>query len=170
MPLVVDGNNLLYAANAVSSSSLQIGRSMLCDRLGMWAERRDERVHVVFDGPQPKAALARQIGHPAIQVTFSGPGVSADAVLEKLLQNDSAARRVVVVSSDRAVAQAAKRRGARPMAADVFWRTLERELARPLRQRLEPAEKEAGLDPGSVAEWLAEFGFERPAPEEPGGE
>ncbi len=98
MPVVIDGNNLLHAARRVQTSSLLIGRSMLCDAIGRWAQRRKERVHIVFDGPAPPPDLAKQIGHPAIEVTYSGAGVSADQALIHLLESDSAARRLTVVS------------------------------------------------------------------------
>ncbi len=161
MPVVIDGNNLLHAARKRDSTQLLIGPSMLCDKVGSWARRCGERVRVVFDGPVPSAARAAQIGHPAIEVLFSGSGVSADAVVIGIVEHDSAARRLLVVSSDRAIQRAAKRRRARTIAADAFWVALLRVLERPEgKQRREPEEKEAGLGPAATAEWLAEFGLE----------
>jgi predicted RNA-binding protein with PIN domain len=132
---------------------------MLCDTVGQWAQRRSARVHIVFDGPAPHAALAKQIGHPAIQVSYSGAGVSADAVMSEMIETDSAARRLIVVSSDRAIIRVAKRRRARPLRSEDFWKLLKRDLARPARRRVEPEEKEAGLGPGASQQWLDEFGL-----------
>ncbi len=160
MPVVIDGNNLLYAANGVGTRALRIGRSMLCDVVGSWAERRAERVHVVFDGRAPGAARAVQIGHSAIKVTYSGTGVSADAVLADILEKDSAARRLLVISSDRAVQKAAKRRRAQAMRSEDFWIMIERDLARPTPRRAEPEEKEAGSSPEATEQWLDEFGLD----------
>lgn len=159
MPIVIDGNNLLYAARKAESSSLLIGRSMLCDTLGEWARRRTERVHVVFDGPAPHAGLAKQIGNPAIEVTYSGAGVSADSVITGIVETDSAARRLSVVSSDGEIIRAAKRRRARPIRSEDFWTTVQRDLARPVAERGEPEEKEAGLSPEATQQWLEEFGL-----------
>ena len=159
MPVVIDGNNLLYAARTIEGPSPLIGRSMLCQTVGSWARRRNERVHIVFDGPSPPGALAKQIASPDIQVTYSGRGISADAVLCGILETDSAARRLVVVSSDRALMRAAKRRRARPIRSEEFWVRLRRDLARPARQRIEPEEKEAGLSPQATEQWLDEFGL-----------
>lgn len=164
MPVVVDGNNLLYAARAVEDPSRLIGRSMLCDALGEWGRRRSERVHVVFDGPAPSAALAAQIGHPDIQVTYSGAGTTADAVLCRIIETDSAARRLVVVSTDRAIVRVAKQRRAQPVQSEEFWAQLKKDLARPAPQRKEPAEKEAGLSPEATQEWLKVFGLTDPPP------
>lgn len=160
MPVLIDGNNLLYAARDAEDPDRLFGRSMLCDVLGQWARRRGERVQVVFDGPAPSAEVAVQIGHPDITVVYSGAGVSADAVLEDILETDSAARRLVVVSTDRAVSRAASRRRARPMRSADFWRRVRRDLARPPKKRVEPEEKDAGLSPEATREWLREFGLE----------
>jgi predicted RNA-binding protein with PIN domain len=130
-------------------------------------------VHVVFDGPAPPPPLAQQIAHPAIRVSYSGAGVSADAVLNNIIESDSAPRRLVVVSSDREVASAARRRRARDVRSDEFWRAVRRDLARPEPSEIEPDEKRAGLDPGATDVWLSEFGFTDPAPppdnQQPGG-
>ncbi len=160
MPVLVDGNNLLYAAQAAEAADLLVGRSMLCDTLGSWAQRRSEQVHVVFDGPKPHAPRATQIGHPDIQVTYSGAGTNADAVVIRIIETDSAARRLTVVSSDREIARAARRRRALPVRAEDFWLRVKRELAEPLPTPAEPKEKRDGLDPQSTTRWLKEFGLD----------
>jgi len=160
VPVIIDGNNLLYAARAAEDERLLVGRAMLCDVLGRWAERRRQAVCVVFDGATPRAALARQIAHPAIQVLYSGAGKSADAVVVEMIKASSAPRRLTVVSSDRVIAQAARRRRATALSADAFWVMVRRDLARPLRRPSEPEEKEAGLNPDARQQWLREFGFE----------
>ena len=114
---------------------------------------------MVFDGPAPPPPLAGQIGHPAIHVTYSGTGTSADSVLTEILETDSAARRLLVVSSDHEIVRAARRRRARSMGSEEFWRQVQRDLSRPPRVRVEPKEKEAGLRPDDVQRWLDEFGL-----------
>ncbi len=169
MPVVIDGNNLLYAARAVEDPARLIGRSMLCDTLGSWAQRRRQQVHVVFDGPAPSAALASQIGHPDISVTYSGAGISADAVVANILETYSAARRMVVVSTDREIARAAKRRRAASVRSEDFWAAVKADLDRPVRQRVEPKEKEAGLSSEATQQWLDEFGLSEPPAGRPVG-
>ena len=164
MPVVIDGNNLLYAARAAGTSSLLIGRSMLCDAIGRWSKRFGERVHIVFDGPAPDAALARQIGNPAVEVSYSGSGRTADTVIAYLIEADSAARRLLVVSSDRAIVRAAKRRRARPIRSEDFWSGLTRDLARPVPVESEPKEKGDGLSPEATEEWLDVFGLKEVRP------
>ncbi len=161
MPVVIDGNNLLHAARDADALSPLVGRSMLCNTIGQWAELRSERVHIVYDGPAPDAPLASQIAHPAIEVSYSGVGRTADAVIAYLIESSSAARRLVVVSSDGAIIRVAKRRRARPIRSGEFWKCVKRDLARPApAPKIEPDEKQAGLSPPATQAWLAEFGLD----------
>lgn len=159
MPFLIDGNNLLFAAREAEGPDRPPGRSLLCARLGDWARRTGAQVHVVFDGPAPDAPFAKQIGDPDIQVSFSGRGVTADAALIAALASDSAARRLVVVSTDREIRAAARRRRARVLRSDEFWARLQRDLARPETPPREPPEKRHGLTPGEGAAWLRELGL-----------
>jgi predicted RNA-binding protein with PIN domain len=142
-----------------------MGRSTLCNALGRWARRRQTQVRVVFDGPQPPPGLARQIGNSAIEVSYSG-GASADAVLIRTLAEDSAARRMLVVSSDREISRAAGSRRARAMRSDEFWALVQHDLSRPAPRNVEPEEKRTGIGTKATEEWLREFGFD-PADREP---
>jgi predicted RNA-binding protein with PIN domain len=159
MPVLIDGNNLLFAARD-NDPERPPSRSMLCLRLGQWARRTGETVVVIFDGPAPPEPLARQISDPDVGVRYSGAGVSADDVLMRAIAADSAARLLLVVSSDREVAQAARRRKAKAMRSDAFWSKVARDLARRRRRRLEPAEKRSGVQPRDVDRWLGELGLE----------
>lgn len=161
MPVLIDGNNLLFAARAIENPDILFGKAMLCEALGAWSLRTGQAVHVVFDGAAPSSQRAEQIGNVAIEMTFSGSGVSADAVLTKMVEADSAARRMLVVSTDREIQQAARGRRAQVMRSDEFWRTLRRDLAKPRRQApSEPKGKRHGLNSAETDEWLREFGVE----------
>ncbi|HOO17057.1 MAG: NYN domain-containing protein [Phycisphaerae bacterium] len=159
MPVLIDGDNLLHAARAAKPPGPLVGRSILCDTIGRWARRRAERVRVIFDGPEPNPSLAKQIGNADIDVSYSG-GQSADAVLIGILETDSAARRLLVVSSDHEIAHAAKRRRARPIRSDEFWALVQHDLARPPPGPSEPREKRHGQTPEATDKWLREFGLE----------
>ncbi len=158
MPVLIDGNNLLHAARAVESNPA-IGRSMLCGRLGEWALRRRQKVHVVFDGPAPPGALRAQIGHRAIDVSYSGTGTTADVAIVNRMDADSAARRLLVVSTDHEVRKAARRRRAESVRSEPFWQMVVQDLARPVPAPKDPPQKRAGLAAGEADEWLTQFGF-----------
>ncbi|MEP0847368.1 MAG: NYN domain-containing protein [Phycisphaerae bacterium] len=158
--VLVDGNNLLHAAWNVEPER-PVGRSALCTTLGDWARRTGARIHVVFDGGSPNANLAAQIGDRDVLTTFSGPGISADELLLELIRKNSAPRRLVVVSSDRQIATAARRRRAQCAGSVRFWERVLRTLASPAGSReLEPPAKRAGADAAETEAWLREWGFD----------
>jgi len=158
MPVLVDGNNLLFAAGDAQPERPP-SRSTLCTLLGNWVRRTSRKVHLVFDGPQPADVRVRQMADPDVTLTFSGSGVSADAVLSEIIRTHPAPRRLVVVSSDRAIAKAARARRAKPMRSDEFWKRVERDLARPPRESRLPREKFVGLTPEASERWLRELGL-----------
>ena len=164
MPVLIDGNNLLFAARD-SDPERPPSRSTLCLRLGQWARRTGEQVAIVFDGPRPQEPLARQISDPDVAASYSGAGVSADEVLARSVATDSAARRLLVVSSDREIVRVARRRRAKTMRSDAFWAMLQRDLGRPTPKPLEPPEKRQGLLPADTERWLRELGLEESGPD-----
>lgn len=157
MPVLIDGNNLLHAALEVEPERPP-GRSQLCERMTRWSLRTRQAVHVVFDGPAPAKSRAEQIAGDEIEVTYSGE-VNADAVIMHILETDSAARRLLVVSSDREIVRAAKRRKATPIGSLEFWKQVETELARSEPEPIEPPAKQEGLEPGESEQWLDELGL-----------
>jgi len=159
MPVLIDGNNLLFAVRNATPQR-PASRPTLCLHLGQWARRTRQKVTVVFDGPKPSRQRAQQIGAPGIAVSFSGSGVSADDIIIALINSDSAPRRLVVVSSDRQVMRAARRRRAQAIGAAEFWSRLERDLARPRPRRLEPPEKRRGLRADEADRWMRELGMD----------
>lgn len=157
MPVLIDGNNLLHAARAATPDRPP-GRTQLCEALTQWSRRTREPVQVVFDGPAPARARAAQISGPDIAVSYSGD-VAADAVLIERLETDSAARRLLLVSSDREIVRVARRRRARTVGSPEFWDLVQRELARPPRRPLEPREKRTGLQADQSEHWETELGL-----------
>jgi predicted RNA-binding protein with PIN domain len=158
--VLIDGNNLLHAA-ADEQPDRPPGRAALAAAIAAWAMLYNRRVHIVFDGPEPDDPLRRQIAPRGVSVSFSGP-VTADDVLVREIVADTGPRRLLVVSTDRAVAAAARRRGAHVTRADAFWRKLLADLPRPRPAPLEPPHKSSPPSP-DVDDWLREWGFNDPA-------
>ncbi len=157
MPILIDGNNLLFAAHDADPDR-PVGRGRLGQILAEWSLRTGEPVQVVFDGPAPPRVLAEQIGGQAIQVRYSGAGVPADDLVIREIDASSAPRRLVVVSSDREVARAARRRRCTAVRSDDFWSQVLAELSRPKRKPL-PPEKLHGLSRDQADRWAREFGL-----------
>ena len=155
MPFLIDGNNLLFAMRKAGSD---IGRGGLCRLLGDLAQRSGHRVRLVFDGPAPAGLLAEQIRDPRIEMTFSAPTTADEVILEAIAAN-SAPRRLTVVSSDRELRVAARRRRCIALRSEEFLIVLEK-LAQPRPARpAEPQEKYRGLASEQSDAWLKEFGI-----------
>jgi predicted RNA-binding protein with PIN domain len=121
--LLVDGYNV--TKSGYPALSLEDQRSRLLTGLAGVAARTGAEVTVVFDG----AALDGPVPTVAprgVRVLFSAPGETADDLIRRLVQAEPTGRPVVVVSSDREVADGVRRSGARPVAAATLLRRLDR--------------------------------------------
>jgi predicted RNA-binding protein with PIN domain len=120
--LVVDGYNVTKRGFAEISLEQQRGR--LVNGLGGLAAQTRAEVTVVFDGAE------RVVGLPpaprGVRVLFSHKGETADDLIRRLVRAEPAGRPVVVISSDREVADGVRRHGAYPLGADALLRRLAR--------------------------------------------
>ncbi|MBQ1027281.1 NYN domain-containing protein [Micromonospora sp. C95] len=120
--LVVDGYNV--TKRGFGDMSLEQQRKRLVTGLGGIAAQTGDEVTVVFDGAE------RVHGLPptprGVRVLFSRKGETADELIRRLVRAEPPGRPVVVVSSDREVADGVRRHGAYPLGADSLVRRLSR--------------------------------------------
>ena len=120
--LVVDGYNV--TKTGYPELPLVDQRERLVYQLAALAARTGAEVTVVFDGAGvvsvPSAAPR------GVRVLFSDPGVLADDVIRALVTAEPEGRPVVVVTSDRAVADSVRRRGAHPVPSAVLLARISR--------------------------------------------
>ncbi|GAB1514281.1 NYN domain-containing protein [Actinophytocola sp. KF-1] len=120
--LVVDGYNVTKTGYPELSLSEQ--RERLIRQLAALAARTSAEVTLVFDGA---GVVAVPTTAPrGVRVLFSDPGVLADDVIRALVTAEPEGRPVVVVTSDRAVADSVRRRGAHPVPSAVLLARLGR--------------------------------------------
>jgi predicted RNA-binding protein with PIN domain len=121
--LVIDGYNV--TKTGYPTLSLHEQRVRLLRGLGSLAARTGAEVTCVFDGaqlggpvpvPQPKG----------VRVLFSKPGEIADELIRRLVAAEPPGRPLIVVSSDREVADGVRRSGARPVPSAMLVRALAR--------------------------------------------
>jgi predicted RNA-binding protein with PIN domain len=113
---------------------------------------------ILCDGTKPRDIRDRR---GAIGVHYAGGGVSADAAIERLVNESSHPRRLTVVSNDRAVQKAARRRGATVLRADTFLAQLAHDVQRAPRGRKAVLRRDPGpLSARQVDAWLRYFGIE----------
>lgn len=126
--LLVDGYNV--TKTAYGGLSLEAQRGRLLAGLGGLAARTAAEVTVVFDGADRVLPLAASAPR-GVRLLFSRTGETADEVLRRLVRHEPEGRPVVVVSSDREVADGVRRSGARSVAAVALVRLLERSVGGP---------------------------------------
>lgn len=120
--LVVDGYNVTKTGYPELSLSDQ--RERLIRQLAALAARTSAEVTLVFDGA---GVVAVPTTAPrGVRVLFSDPGVLADDVIRALVTAEPEGRPVIVVTSDRAVADSVRRRGAHPVPSAVLLARLGR--------------------------------------------
>jgi len=120
--LVVDGYNV--TKRGFGEMPLEQQRKRLITGLGGIAAQTGDEVTVVFDGAERMHGLP-----PAprgVRVLFSRKGETADELIRRLVRAEPSGRVIVVVSSDREVADGVRRHGAYPMGADSLLRRLAR--------------------------------------------
>jgi predicted RNA-binding protein with PIN domain len=120
--LIVDGYNV--TKRGFAEMSLEHQRKRLITGLGGIAAQTGDEITCVFDGAERVHGLP-----PAprgVRVLFSHKGDTADELIRQLVRAEPAGRPIVVVSSDREVADGVRRHGAYPMGADSLLRRLAR--------------------------------------------
>ncbi|MEV2200668.1 NYN domain-containing protein [Streptomyces fradiae] len=121
--LVVDGYNV--TKTGYPTMPLEKQRLRLLGGLSALAARTGAEVTCVFDGAELAAPVL--LAPPrGVRVLFSKPGVTADELIRQLVRAEPPGRPVVVVSSDREVADGVARSGARPVASVMLLKRLSR--------------------------------------------
>jgi len=115
--LIIDGYNV--TKTAWPNSPLHSQRQRLVTALGALVAQRRIEVTVVFDGAELTGPV--QLNPPrGVRVRFSPAGVIADEVIRQLVRAEPPGRPVVVVSTDREVAESIITMGARALSATTL--------------------------------------------------
>lgn len=120
--LVIDGYNVTKTGYGTLPLAAQ--RDRLVQSLGVLAARTGAEVTCAFDGADRPPVMPPS--PRGVRVLFSQPGESADDLIRRLVAAEPQGRLVVVVSSDREVADGVRRSGAYAIASDVLVRRLDR--------------------------------------------
>jgi predicted RNA-binding protein with PIN domain len=139
MPILVDGNNLLHRLPVSKRTRAEVRHEVL-----ETTRHESMSVTVVFDGPPPAGAPAKEV-LGKVTVVYSGRRTADDVILG-LLPSGPAAKQWSVVTDDRGLATRVKDRGAMVRSL-AEWRGRRRQRA-PARPRVE-----SRLSSREVAEW-----------------
>lgn len=144
--------------HALAAVGADCGQSAICGMLGELAGR-GESVCVVFDGPAPNPSLAVQMEDIRVESLYGGRREADDVIIERIAA-DTAPRRLTVVSSDRQIRTAARKRRCNVLTSEQFAPILLSVAEETPPAPTEPPEKRKGLTPEQTRKWLREFGFD----------
>lgn len=149
MWIIVDGYNVIRQwpeLAMLDRADLQSGREALLSELQSYGRAKRHKITVVFDGRE-QGGLSEGMGSVrGIDVRYSRRGETADSVIARLVAEGG--ERAVVVSSDREVADSARRHGAAWLSAAEFLARVEASRLVPLKGADEedrPAKKGKGV-------------------------
>ncbi|MEV7792536.1 NYN domain-containing protein [Streptomyces sp. NPDC087512] len=121
--LVVDGYNV--TKTGYPQMPLEKQRLRLLGQLSQLAAQTGAETTCVFDGAELAAPVL--LAPPrGVRVLFSKPGVTADELIRQLVRAEPPGRPVIVVSTDREVADGVAKAGARPVASVVLLKRFSR--------------------------------------------
>src|SRR4030043_173533 len=129
MAVIIDGHNLLHAVLKGGPDAEPISDVQLCHIIGRYLKLISEKGEVVFDGtgPRDKSGFDNIIN---LEVFFAGLRSDADTVIEEKIKASTAPKGLTVVSSDRRLRDAARRRKATSIKSQVFWSDVQKQLSR----------------------------------------
>ena len=129
MHILIDGYNLIRQSPELlrhERTSLEAGRLALIQRLVTYQRQRGHRITVVFDGWQGGSPFEERDRSGGVVIRYSRRGETADAVIRRLAREGR--EEVLVVTSDRGIAEHLGRRGAVAVSSLEFADRLEKAL------------------------------------------
>ncbi|MCI0640184.1 MAG: NYN domain-containing protein [Gemmataceae bacterium] len=158
---LIDGYNLLFAMGVLDGKlgprGLEQARLRLLGLLAGSFGEASNLVTIVFDSAQSPPGSTQEHEYKGLRVRFGSNEQEADDLIEELIAHHSAPKSLCVVSDDRRLQTAARRKGAAPMACAAFLDYLDdiRKKAKPAEVREQ--EKPRRLSDKEISGWLQEF-------------
>jgi len=142
VPLIVDTYNVLHVVGVLPPDDAGLDTAGLVDMIGT-SRFAGDAVILVCDGmPGPGAATGKTGG---ISIRYAGKtGVSADELIMSLIRKSHSPRQLTIVSTDREIARAARRRRCRTLDSDRFLRMIATDRAAQPRRPADPARPPMG--------------------------
>jgi predicted RNA-binding protein with PIN domain len=121
MHIIIDGYNLIRQSDTLrryERFSLEDGRKALIRSISLYKKQRGHKVTVVFDGWQGGPVDEERDKLSGIDIVYSRKGEKADEVIKRMVQER--AEEIVVVTSDRDIADFVSRRGGTAISSPEF--------------------------------------------------
>lgn len=112
MHIIIDGYNIIRQSDTLRRCerfSLEAGRNALIRSVSLYKKHKGHRVTIVFDGWDSGPAMEERDRQEGIEVIYSCRGEKADDVIKRMAEKRG--EKMVVVTSDRNIADFVSRRG-----------------------------------------------------------
>ena len=152
MELMIDTWNVLHQSGILPPESAGIGTRGL-GTLILGSRWMGETITLVCDGTPSE----NDVSGSNIQIIFTGPHRTADDEIMERVASSSAARSILVITSDREIIRSIKASGAQHMSSVAFLQTLVDDFSSPKKKRVQ---RPSGLSPSDANEWRKEFGID----------
>ncbi|MFZ5942511.1 MAG: NYN domain-containing protein [Bacillota bacterium] len=129
--LIVDGYNVINAwpqLIRLKEENFEHAREKMLDIISNFSGYKGIKVIVVFDAHQVKGGIERREKHGGVDVIFSGEGVPADLVIEKLIGSYIKNYTVFVATSDKTEQEVIWGKGAYRISAREFVADIEQTI------------------------------------------
>jgi uncharacterized protein len=167
MPYLIDGYNLYHAVCKSSEELSHLTPGGLCLMIAADMQRLRDGAIIVFDGRQPPGRHGAIQPEGFVKIIFSGPDSDADTRIVTLIDQNTAPRRLVVVSSDRQIRKAAHRRRATGLTSLEYLLMMQKRSLVKKPPPSEPFEKRHGTSPDQLNAWLKLFGIDPDSSDDP---
>jgi len=151
MHIIIDGYNLIRQSDSlrrIERLGLERGRSELIRRVAAYRRSKSHRVTVVFDGWMDGSAKEERLREDGVIVVYSRRGETADEVIKRMARAERGTE-LIVVSSDREVADAVTRAGGVAISSPEFEERMEGKKIKNMPSDDEAPEEDDGITPRS---------------------
>jgi predicted RNA-binding protein with PIN domain len=128
--IFVDGHSVIYAWPELTQFQRRMpqrAREELVARLTQFQDATHIPVTLVFDGGKRAKAASEETSAAGVELLYSEPGETADAVIERRVAARARGTRVLVITNDRVEQRTVESFGAETMSAANFADWVERE-------------------------------------------
>lgn len=127
MHIIIDGYNLIRQSDSLGRFervSLESGRNELIRRVSLYKKTKGHRITVVFDGWASDPLMEERDREGGIDIIYSRKGEKADEVIKRMAKEGE--EEIVVVTSDRKIADSISKTGGVAISSQGFEAKLER--------------------------------------------
>ena len=126
MHVIIDGYNLIRQSDSLKrfeGISLESGRNELIRRVSLYKKSRGHRITIVFDGWASGPLMEERDREGGIDIIYSRRGEKADEVIKRMVKKGG--EEIVVVTSDRSIADSISRNGGVAISSPEFEAKME---------------------------------------------